>query len=325
MVGSSARGAAGSAAALGADACKHDLFEPAGIGRRTTNRHVARRPSDCVRGGGASRTAQVVGSGAGSPTAWRWGFFALGKLKTIEIAGGAPQTLSDAPLDSRGGAWGPDGTIVFSPTSNGVLYRIAEKRRAATPLTKFDSARAENSHRFPSFLPDGRRFPVHDAKRAVGILGRLDRIPGLSGRDTADRAHRLERSVGPARLRPVPASRNLDGADFNRMVLTAEAVPVANGVGATSTAYAAFSASQTGVLAHAKQIDLSGELRWFDRIRQSARIRVLDVLDRLASLATRRAWEGVRTVRNPLVVHRPERYEHSHIERHCVRSATRWT
>ena len=38
--------------------------------------------------------------------------------------------------------------------------------------------------------------------------------------------------------------------DLDRMALTAEAVAVANDVGVTTTAYAAFSASQTGVLAH---------------------------------------------------------------------------
>ena len=33
------------------------------------------------------------------------GFFAQGKLKTIDIGGGPPRTLSDASLDSRGGTW----------------------------------------------------------------------------------------------------------------------------------------------------------------------------------------------------------------------------
>jgi hypothetical protein len=49
------------------------------------------------------------------------------------------------------------------------------------------------------------------------------------------------------------------------MATTGKAVAVANGVGATATANAAFSASHTGVLAHAKQIGLSGELQWLDR------------------------------------------------------------
>src|SRR4051812_30090278 len=49
---------------------------------------------------------------------------------------------------------------------------------------------------------------------------------------------------------------------------------------------------------------------------------VLDVLNRLASLATRRVRKGVRTIRNPLVVNGLERCEHGRIEWQCVRSAT---
>jgi hypothetical protein len=40
------------------------------------------------------------------------GFFADTKLKRIDVAGGAIQTLADA-RKSQGGAWGPDGAILF--------------------------------------------------------------------------------------------------------------------------------------------------------------------------------------------------------------------
>ena len=40
--------------------------------------------------------------------------FADGKLKKISVQGGAAVTLCDAPND-RGGSWGEDGTIVFTP------------------------------------------------------------------------------------------------------------------------------------------------------------------------------------------------------------------
>ena len=49
---------------------------------------------------------------------------------------------------------------------------------------------------------------------------------------------------------------------------------------------------------------------------------VLDVLDRLANLATRRVRERVRTGGNPLVVQRLELCEHGRVQRQCVRSAT---
>jgi len=44
-----------------------------------------------------------------------------------------------------------------------------------------------------------------------------------------------------------------------------EPVAIADSIGATATSYAAFSASDTGVLVHSPRFDLTGELRWFDR------------------------------------------------------------
>jgi dipeptidyl aminopeptidase/acylaminoacyl peptidase len=58
--------------------------------------------------------------------------------------------------------------------------------------------------------------------------------------------------------------------DLDRVSITGEAVAVAADIGATSTGYAAFSASHTGVIVHAKNIGLPGELRWFDRSGSSA-------------------------------------------------------
>jgi len=49
-----------------------------------------------------------------SPDNGRIGFFAEGKLKTVDIAGGAVEILCEAAV-GRGGTWNRDGTIVFAP------------------------------------------------------------------------------------------------------------------------------------------------------------------------------------------------------------------
>jgi len=49
-----------------------------------------------------------------SPDSRSIGFFARGKLKRIDVAGGLPQPLADAPF-GLGGTWSRDGVIVFSP------------------------------------------------------------------------------------------------------------------------------------------------------------------------------------------------------------------
>src|SRR5262249_40473283 len=83
------------------------------------------------------------------------GFFADGKLKRIEAAGGPPQVLADA--DSPfGGSWNRDGIILFSPKQYGPLFRIAATGGTPAPATKLGER--EDSHIWPCFLPDGRHF-----------------------------------------------------------------------------------------------------------------------------------------------------------------------
>ena len=104
-----------------------------------------------------------------SPDSRSLGFFAEGKLKTIEVSAGTPLALCDA-RPGRGGAWGSGGIIVFSA---GVLNPISQIRATGgtpEPVTKIDAAQAE-SHRWPFFLPDGKHFLyiaiAHDASKAA--------------------------------------------------------------------------------------------------------------------------------------------------------------
>jgi serine/threonine protein kinase/Tol biopolymer transport system component len=92
-----------------------------------------------------------------SPDSKHIAFFADGKLKRIPRAGGAVQTVCDAP-DGRGGAWDSAGTIVFAATPYGPLSKVSASGGAAQPATTLDATRGQSSHRFPSFLPDGRHF-----------------------------------------------------------------------------------------------------------------------------------------------------------------------
>ena len=68
------------------------------------------------------------------------GFFAGGKLKKIEIRGGLPQTLCDAP-EGRGGTWNRDGVIVFGP-GFGPIYRVSAAGGPAAQLTRLRPVRS---------------------------------------------------------------------------------------------------------------------------------------------------------------------------------------
>jgi hypothetical protein len=82
---------------------------------------------------------------------------ALGRLKKIDASGGAPITICDAPTP-RGGSWNADGRIIFTPGAGSPLFVVSASGGIPTTITRLDSLRKENSHRWPSFLPDGKHF-----------------------------------------------------------------------------------------------------------------------------------------------------------------------
>jgi Tol biopolymer transport system component len=90
-----------------------------------------------------------------SPDGTRLGFFAEGKMKRFGFGGGSVQDVCDAPTP-RGGAWGPDGRIVFSASFRVGLSIVPAAGGAPKSLTTLDASRGEKSHRFPVFLPDGK-------------------------------------------------------------------------------------------------------------------------------------------------------------------------
>jgi serine/threonine-protein kinase len=96
----------------------------------------------------------------------RWvGFFGGGKLKKVAVAGGVPVGLADMS-DNRGGTWTKDGTIIYSPSGRGGLFRIRSDGGEPQQLTTVDSAQNERTHRWPQCLPDG--------KTVLFIIGKMD-------------------------------------------------------------------------------------------------------------------------------------------------------
>jgi eukaryotic-like serine/threonine-protein kinase len=91
-----------------------------------------------------------------SPDGQSIGFFAQEKLKRISFSGGAPLTLCGAVLN-RGGSWGPDGTIVFTPAAaTSGLFKVSAAGGTPKPLTVPDRKKGDLSHRWPEILPDGK-------------------------------------------------------------------------------------------------------------------------------------------------------------------------
>ncbi len=89
-----------------------------------------------------------------SPNNRSIGFFADSALKRIDIDGGMPRVLADAPA-GRGGSWNSDDVILFTPNTGGPIFRIAAT--GETPPVALTQV-AAGSHRHPRFLPDNRHF-----------------------------------------------------------------------------------------------------------------------------------------------------------------------
>jgi Tol biopolymer transport system component/DNA-binding winged helix-turn-helix (wHTH) protein len=89
-----------------------------------------------------------------SPNNKSIGFFADGALKRIEIDGGLPRVLAEAPA-GRGGTWNAEDVILFTPNSGGPIFQISALGEGQPEaVTAIDAG----SHRHPHFLPDGRHF-----------------------------------------------------------------------------------------------------------------------------------------------------------------------
>jgi serine/threonine protein kinase len=197
-----------------------------------------------------------------SPDSRSIGFFDGSNLKRIDLAGGAPQTLTQAA--NRGGAWSPDGTILFARSTTSPLFRMSASGGEVVAVTKLDK---QASHRFPQFLPDSRQFVFYaqGPPETGGIyLGSLDSPESkrLTAADTAG-AYLPTGWLLFVRGGTLLARR----LDLVRKELIGDPVTVADSVITDSlTNSSGISIAGTGVLAY-RTGGPSGrhQLIWFDR------------------------------------------------------------
>ena len=215
-----------------------------------------------------STTAQPLAGTEGaaypfwSPDSRSVGFFADGKLKRLDIGGGAPQTLATAAV-ARGGTWNADGVILFAPTTASPLFRVPASGGEAVAVTKLDR---QTSHRFPFFLPDGRQFLFYaqGTPETAGIyLGSLDSAETrrLTPADTAG-VYLSSGWLLWVRAGTLVAQR----LDLERKALTGDPVTLADPVAFDAAiAASAVSVSAAGLVAYRAGGANRRQLAWFDR------------------------------------------------------------
>jgi Tol biopolymer transport system component len=200
-----------------------------------------------------------------SPDSRFLGFFAGGRLKKIEVSGGPPITLCDAP-DPRSGAWNPDGAILFAPTPTSGLQKVSAAGGMPTVATTL--GQGEIVHMRPFFLPDGRHFLYRVSTGPGGgpiYVGSLDSTERklLFNADSANvfysQGYILFLRETTLMAQPF---------DARRLVLTGDAFPIAENILNTNTQnpFGIFSMSENGVLAYQTGTEAVGsQLVWFDR------------------------------------------------------------
>ena len=201
-----------------------------------------------------------------SPDSASVGFFADGKLKRIDIVGGAPQVLAIAAA-GRGGTWNRDGTILFVPNVTNPVLKVPATAGEPVAVTRLETGQA--SHRFPQFLPDGRHFIyfVQGGPDQGVYAGSLD---GGSSK-------RLANADGAAVVSPSgflffarQTTLLAQPFDFKRQELSGNPFTVAERVAFDAATNAAGFSATLGVVTY-RTVSASGarQLMWLDRSGKS--------------------------------------------------------
>jgi Tol biopolymer transport system component/predicted Ser/Thr protein kinase len=214
-----------------------------------------------------------------SPDSRSIGFYTRGRIMRVDAVGGSSVPVADLPDAAfRGGTWNADGTILFSGTS---LRRVPAAGGAPIEETKLDASSRDLYHRWPQFLPDGRRFlfQVWNAEfnRTAVYLSSLDQ-PGQRVKilDSATTA----RYVPPLGKHPdyllwvrgaMLTAQPFDPSS-GRLVGEATPVPGVGAVGSSSgQGLADFSVSNEGTLVIGGVADRH-QLTWYSRDGQARSI-----------------------------------------------------
>jgi eukaryotic-like serine/threonine-protein kinase len=190
-------------------------------------------------------------------------FFAQGKLRKVASGGGASQVLCDAE-SGNGGTWSAAGTILFAPATDRGLFQVSADGGTPTPVTTPREGQA--GHRFPQFLPGGRRFLflAQAGQQAQGgiYVGSLDSKETVLLLETDVRAQYAQ----PGYLLFVRSNALMAQAfDVTATRLSGEVTSIAEDISYDAGGGAADFAVAEGLLAYRERARNRRELVWLDR------------------------------------------------------------
>jgi serine/threonine protein kinase/Tol biopolymer transport system component len=200
-----------------------------------------------------------------SPDSRMLAFFSAGKLRKIDLDGGPPQVVCDAPRGSDG-TWGSSGMILFDGSSAvDTVERVPASGGDPAGATPVDRAHKESFTAWPQFLPDGHHFLY------VGYGASGERTLKVGSIDSKD-----VKTLGPIGTRAEYAAGHIlslrqgtlvaQPFDARSLSYKGEAFPVAENIEYDDVGGARFSASATGTLVYRAGVSgAASRLVWVDR------------------------------------------------------------
>jgi Tol biopolymer transport system component len=95
------------------------------------------------------------------------GYFTDTRLMRVELSGGLPITVCPA-VNGRGGSWSDDGVIVFSPDFRVPIHSVPASGGTPVAVTALDTT-MHSTHRWPVAMPGGKHFIYVAAHHDVGL------------------------------------------------------------------------------------------------------------------------------------------------------------
>ncbi|HWC65788.1 MAG TPA: protein kinase [Thermoanaerobaculia bacterium] len=204
-----------------------------------------------------------------SPDGSRLAFFAAGSLKRYDLATGSVQTLAPA-TNGRGGTWNGNGVILYAPDTGTGLSRVSVDGGNAVAETALDVRGGEGSHRWPSFLPDGRHYLYLVRGAAAGK-------PGIYVGELGSKKRRFIAEAASAVAYAPPGyllyirqkaliAQRFDPGSLRTLGAPFPVVTEMEALGDTQpTGYARFSVSANGTLAVRSGVSSVSQIALFDR------------------------------------------------------------
>jgi serine/threonine protein kinase len=220
-----------------------------------------------IRSLGSTDARPVRGTEQGSNPFWSpdgrsLGFFADGKLKRIDIAGGTPQVLANAPL-KYGGSWNSSGVIIYTPGAAVPVFRISDQGGQPTPVTKLEPGK-HSGHSWPQFLPDGNHllFSISGTAESRGVY--VVALDG-SGQHRLTDADLAGEAFGMGHVFFVKQGTLFaQRLDLDRLELAGTPFAVAERI-AIDNIFPALSAAVPGPIGYRTSGNALRQLTWFDR------------------------------------------------------------